>query len=60
VELRQLDAWMQQHCGVLRLCGLPAHYVRRLRHTHFTDRFPLYHDREEAVWGGTRCDRPPR
>jgi hypothetical protein len=51
---------MQQHCGVLRLCGLPAHYVRRLRHTHFTDRFPLYHDREEAVWGGTRCDRPPR
>ncbi|MCU0962109.1 MAG: hypothetical protein MUF48_18600 [Pirellulaceae bacterium] len=60
VELQQLDAWMQTHHGVLRVCGVPAHYVRRLRRTHFTDRFPLYQDREEAVWGGTRFDRPPR
>lgn len=60
MELRQLEAWMQARHGVLRICGVPADYVRRLRHAHLTDRFPLYQDREEAVWGGTRYDRPPR
>ena len=28
-ELRALDEWIQQHHGVLRLCGLPAQYTRR-------------------------------
>ncbi len=57
-EVQRLDAWLQRRHGVLRICGVPARYIRQLRHTHFTDRYPLYEDREDAVWGGARCDRP--
>ncbi|MHB0959156.1 MAG: hypothetical protein ACYC6N_01745 [Pirellulaceae bacterium] len=47
-ELRLLDQWIQEHHGVLRLCGLPPRYAR----SQVTQRFPLYHNRLEAVWGG--------
>jgi hypothetical protein len=58
-ELRVLDQWIQDHHGVLRLCGLPSQYTRRFHRAHLTNQFPLYHDREEAVWGGPHhC--PPR
>lgn len=59
-EIGLVEAWMQRHHGVLRICGVPPRYVRQLQQAHFTDRFPLYHDREEAVWGGARQDQLPR
>jgi hypothetical protein len=58
-ELRLLDEWIQEHHGVLRLCGLPSRYTRSLQRSQVTHRFPLYHDREEAVWGGPPPG-PPR
>jgi hypothetical protein len=57
-ELRVLDQWIQDHHGVLRLCGLPSQYTRRFHRSHITTRFPLYHDREEAVWGGPHPCQP--
>ncbi len=57
-ELRVLDQWIQDHHGVLRLCGLPSQYTTRFQRSHITTRFPLYHDREEAVWGGPRPGQP--
>jgi hypothetical protein len=51
-ELQTLDQWIQDRHGVLRLCGLPIQYTRRFHRAHLTNRFPLYRDREEAVWGG--------
>lgn len=59
-ELQRVDAWLQRRDGVLRICGVPTRYIRQLQRTHFTDRFPLYQDREEAVWGEMRCARLPR
>ena len=58
-ELRLLEEWIEDHHGVLRLCGLPARYTKSFLRSQVTQRFPLYQDREEAVWGGPRfC--PPR
>ena len=57
-ELRVLDQWIQDHHGVLRLCGLPPQYIRRFHRAHLTTEFPLYHDREEAVWGGPHHCQP--
>ncbi|MHB8969694.1 MAG: hypothetical protein ACYC3X_06240 [Pirellulaceae bacterium] len=58
-ELRLLEEWIDDHHGVLRLCGLPARYTKSFLHSQVTQRFPVYQDREEAVWGGPRfC--PPR
>jgi hypothetical protein len=58
-QLRALEQWVHDHDGVLRVCGLPSRYARPLRRSRLTDRLPLYHDREEAVWGGPR-PWPPR
>jgi hypothetical protein len=55
-QLQTLDQWIQDHHGVLRLCGLPNAYRRPLHRARLTGRFPLYRDRQEAVWGGPhRC-----
>ena len=55
-ELRVLDQWIQDHHGVLRLCGSPPQYSRRYDRNHLHALFPFYHDREQAVWGGPhRC-----
>jgi hypothetical protein len=57
-ELRVLDQWIQDRHGVLRLCGLPSQYTRRFHQAHLSREFPLYHDREEAVWGGPHHCQP--
>jgi hypothetical protein len=53
-ELRVLDNWVQHRHGVLRVCGLSSRASYRLHRSPLAQRFPVYHDREEAVWGGTR------
>lgn len=53
-ELRVLDNWVQHRHGVLRVCGLSGRASYRLHRSPLAQRFPVYHDREEAVWGGTR------
>jgi anti-anti-sigma factor len=52
-QLIQLYKRIQEHDGVLRLCGLSP-YNRRVLHTcSLDDRFPPYESREEAVLGGS-------
>jgi hypothetical protein len=57
-ELRVLDRSIQSRHGVLRLCGLPADYTRRFDRAHLGNQFPLYHDREDAVWAGHHPCQP--
>ena len=57
-ELRALDHWIQEHQGVLRICGLPPRDARRFHGAHLPHEFPLYREREEAVWGGPHHCQP--
>lgn len=57
-ELMVLDNWVQHRHGVLRVCGLPGRTSYRLHRSTLAQHFPIYHDREEAVWGGARVDQP--
>jgi anti-anti-sigma regulatory factor len=50
-QILLLDAWVREHGGLLRLCGLSPRNVKALRRTGLGDRFPAYQDRQEAVWG---------
>ena len=54
-----LDLYEKIHAcgGVLRLCGLSPRRTEWLRQLGLTDGFPVYRDREEAVFG---CRRPRR
>jgi len=53
-ELTVLHNWVQHRHGVLRVCGLSGRTSYRLHRSPLAQHFPVYHDREEAVWGGTR------
>jgi anti-anti-sigma factor len=50
-QLIQLDRWIRQHDGTLRLCGLSPYNRRILHNCSLADRFPAYENREEAVMG---------
>lgn len=57
-QLIQLFRRIEEHDGVLRLCGLSA-YNRQVLHTcRLDDRLPAYGDREEAVMGRPHPARP--
>lgn len=53
-ELMVLDNWIQHRHGVLRVCGLSGRASYRLHRSPLAQHFPVYHNRQEAVWGGTR------
>ena len=57
-QLIRLYRQIEEHDGVMRLCGLSA-YNRRVLHTcRLDDRFLPYEDRKEAVMACPRPDRP--
>lgn len=53
-ELMVLDNWIQHRHGVLRVCGLSGRASYRLHRSPLAQHFPVYHNREDAVWGGAR------
>ena len=52
-QLIRLYRQVQEHDGVLRLCGLSPYNRRVLHGCALDDRFPAYETREEAVLGGS-------
>jgi len=56
-QLVQLHRRIEEHGGVMRLCGLSAHNRKVLQTCRLDDRFMPYQDRQEAVMG---CERPCR
>ena len=52
-QLIRLYKLIQQHEGVLRLCGLSPYNRRVLRGCALEDHFPAYTSRVEAVMGGS-------
>jgi anti-anti-sigma factor len=56
-QLVQLHRQIDEHGGVMRLCGLSSHNRQVLETCRLNDRFKPYQDRQEAVMG---CDRPRR
>jgi anti-anti-sigma factor len=58
-QLVQLNKKLQEHDGLLRLCGLSPRNRNVLCGCDLEDHFPTYETREQAVLGG--CDpRLPR
>ena len=57
-QLELLDQWVCDHNGVIRLCGLPAHYADVLRRCGLGARFPIYGNRREAVFGSYQPGQP--
>ena len=57
-QLVQLYGRIQQHHGVMRLCGLSRHNTQVLKACRLDERFLPYHDREEAVMGGYGRQQP--
>jgi anti-anti-sigma factor len=57
-QLVQLYRWIEEHDGVMRLCGLsPAN--RQVLHTcRLDDRLLPYGDRQEAVMGRSHAAKP--
>ena len=54
-QLVQLHRRIEEHGGVMRLCGLSPHNCQVLQTCRLDDRFMPYQDRQEAVMG---CERP--
>ncbi len=50
-QLEQLDHWIRDRNGVLRLCGLRARYAKALRRHGLGVHLAFYRDRKEAVFG---------
>jgi anti-anti-sigma regulatory factor len=50
-QLMQLCRWIEEHDGVLRLCGLSPHNCQVLHSSHLDEQLLPYHDRREAVTG---------
>lgn len=48
---------IQEHDGLLRLCGLSPYNRRVLHACRLDERLPPYHDRQEAVMGRPRQPR---
>ncbi|MGA2619292.1 MAG: STAS domain-containing protein [Thermoguttaceae bacterium] len=59
-QLTQLYELIQEHEGVLRLCGLSPQNRRIVQRCALADRFQAYQTREEAVLGGCGDPRLPR
>lgn len=58
-QLVQLYRRIEEHDGVMRLCGLSPHNREVLHATHLDERFLPYTDRRQAVMGNA-CPRQPR
>jgi anti-anti-sigma factor len=54
-QLTQLCRWIEEHDGVLRLCGLSPRNCQVLHTCHLDDQLLPYQDRHEAVTG---CPHP--
>jgi anti-anti-sigma factor len=57
-QLVQLHRRIEQHGGVMRLCGLSPHNRQVLRTCRLEHRLMPYHDRQEAVLGYERPSQP--
>lgn len=57
-QLLQLYGRIQQHDGVMRLCGLSEHNAQVLKTCRLDERFLPCRDREEAVMSGYGRRRP--
>jgi anti-anti-sigma regulatory factor len=57
-QLLQLSRRIEEHEGVLRLCGLTPDSRQVLHAAHLDDRLPPYYDRQEAVLGRPHMARP--
>ena len=57
-QLVQLHRRIEKHGGVMRLCGLSPHNCEVLHTCRLNDRFMPYQDRQEAVMGRHRPNRP--
>jgi anti-anti-sigma factor len=57
-ELIRLHRWIERHDGVLRVCGLSPQNCRVLHACRLDEQLPLYGDREEAVMGRPRVEKP--
>jgi anti-anti-sigma factor len=58
-QLIQLYRWIEEHDGVMRLCGLSNHNRQVLHACRLDERLPPYGDRQEAVMGRS-CAAKPR
>jgi anti-anti-sigma factor len=57
-QLVQLYQRIEEHDGVMRLCGLSSRNRQVLHACRLDDRLPLYGDRQEAVMGRPHWARP--
>ncbi len=57
-QLKQLYRRIEEHDGVLRVCGLSPGSRQVLHASHLDDRLLPYEDRQEAVWGRPHMARP--
>jgi anti-anti-sigma factor len=57
-QLVQLHRRIEEHGGVLRLCGLSPHNRQVLRTCRLEHRLMPYQDRQEAIMGSERPNRP--
>ncbi len=57
-QLMQLYRRIEEHDGVLRLCGLSPGSRQVLHASHLDDRLRPYEDRQEAVLGRPHMTRP--
>ena len=54
-QLVQLHRRIEEHSGVMRVCGLSPQNCQVLHTCHLDDRLTPYHDRQSAIMG---CQRP--
>jgi anti-anti-sigma factor len=57
-QLMQLNRRIDEHGGVMRLCGLSPHNRQVLRTCHLHHHFRSYTGRHEAVMGSDRPSQP--
>ena len=57
-QLLDVYRWIEEHDGVMRLCGLSPENRRVLHAYRLDDQLPPYGDREEAVMGRPHPARP--
>lgn len=57
-QLVELYRRIEEHDGVMRLCGLSPHNRQVLHACRLDDRLPPYGDRQEAVMGCPHWARP--
>jgi anti-anti-sigma factor len=57
-QLLQLHRRIEEHGGVMRLCGLSRYNWQVLRTAGLSNLFMPYHDRQEAVMGRERPSQP--